>query len=679
MARLRGGLHERLGCPDQVAWHLPFAGLAGLVASLIEQGHGLLHAAHDGLRHRSQPQRDGVVGTGLEKRGTPRRGLGKLFGCQLQAGAVGHQAGPPRMQLRQPVHLRQRRGILLAFRETFDLFEIAHQFRAAELDLFACAARAGRIGVDGHGWMISGRRAHERVWQCTSRLPSRRVAAWPAGLHTLRFSQAFRGRGQAANTAAERLDVDPLVASHARPSLPVQQPRILIVDPEGSSGLPYAALSARLQPFEVRVEQSLEVAIGMLSRDSWDLGVVTARAGAAADVLHAALKKADPQLPMVVIDTRPNIDTARACLQAGAGDYLDIARAEAELEAALARLLTEARRKAAEEVLRRAVERPYSFDGFLGESPAMRQVYSIIDRIATSSVDVLVTGETGTGKELVARAIHSRSRRNAGPFVPVDCGAIPDALMESELFGHERGAFTGADARRMGLVEFADGGTLFLDEVGELPLPLQAKLLRVLQERRVRRVGARLENAVDVRVIAATSRNVEQMVERGEFRRDLLYRINVVRIDLPPLRLRGDDIGLLAEFFANRAAQEMGRRINGLSTDVYQVLRSYHWPGNVRELQNVVRRAIAMTQSSVAGVDDLPDEVVAAAGRTTAAAGYFAQRAEHVARFENQYLNDLLSRHAGDVSAAARDARLPRGTLYRLMKSHGLDGATFRK
>ena len=187
-------------------------------------------------------------------------------------------------------------------------------------------------------------------------------------------------------------------------------------------------------------------------------------------------------------------------------------------------------------MLRRAVERPYSFDGFLGESPAMRQVYSVIDRVAASSVDVLVTGETGTGKELVARAIHRRSRRAAGPFVPVDCGAIPDALMESELFGHERGAFTGADARRMGLVEFADGGTLFLDEVGELPLPLQAKLLRVLQERRVRRVGARQENAVDVRVVAATSRPIDEMVAAGEFRRDLFYRINVVRIDLPPLR-----------------------------------------------------------------------------------------------------------------------------------------------
>jgi two-component system response regulator HydG len=462
----------------------------------------------------------------------------------------------------------------------------------------------------------------------------------------------------------------------------VQQPRILVVDSQGASGLPYAKIVARLQPMELRVETSLEKAVGSLSRDSWDLGIVTARSGPSAEVLHAALKAADPQLPMIVIDPQPSVDRARACLQAGAGDYLDIRRVEADLEEALARLLSVSRRRAAEEVLRRAVERPYSFDDFLGESPAMRQVYSIIERVASSSVDVLVTGETGTGKELVARSTHIRSRRSAGPFVPVDCGAIPDTLMESELFGHERGAFTGADARRMGLVEFADGGTLFLDEVGELPLPLQAKLLRVLQERRIRRVGARQENAVDVRVVAATSRNLDQMVERGEFRRDLFYRINVVRIDLPPLRSRGDDIGLLAEFFANRAAQEMGRSIGGLSTDVYQVLRSYSWPGNVRELQNVVRRAIAMTRSTVAGVDDLPDDVVAAAGRAAGdaeAVGYFAQRAEHIARFERQYLTDLLTRHLGDVSAAAREARLPRGTLYRLMKGHGLDGAAFRR
>ena len=464
----------------------------------------------------------------------------------------------------------------------------------------------------------------------------------------------------------------------------MQQPRILVVDPQGGNGLPYARITAPLQPLEVRVETTLDAATERVRRDAWDVAVATARAGTGADAspaarLHDALREADPQLPLVIIDASPSIDTARACLRAGAGDYLDLARAERELEESLVRLLSESRRRAAETVLRRAVERPYSFEDFLGESPAMRQVYSVIDRIATSAVDVLVTGETGTGKELVARAVHARSRRSGGPFVPVDCGSIPDALMESELFGHERGAFTGADTRRMGLVEFADGGTLFLDEVGELPLPLQAKLLRVLQERRVRRVGARLENAVEVRVVAATSRPIDEMVERGEFRRDLLYRINVVRIDMPPLRTRGDDIGLLAESFANRAAQEMGRRVNGLSPDVYQVLRSYHWPGNVRELQNVVRRAIAMTQSPTVGVDDLPDEVVVAAGRANAAVGFFPQRAEHVARFERQYLHDLLARHGGDVSAAARDARLPRGTLYRLMKTHALDGAAFRK
>ena len=462
----------------------------------------------------------------------------------------------------------------------------------------------------------------------------------------------------------------------------MQQPRIIVVDPAGPDGLPYGRLLARLQPLEVQVEVSLDRAIETISRDAWDLGVVAARSGPRADTLHAVIHEADPQLPVVILDPKPSVATARACLQAGACDYLDLSTAEAELEDSLARLLTGSRRQAREEVLRRAVERPYSFGDFLGESPAMQQVYSIIDRVASSSVDVLVTGETGTGKELVARAIHARSRRSSGPFVPVDCGAIPDTLMESELFGYERGAFTGANARRMGLVESADSGTLFLDEVGELPLPLQAKLLRVLQERRVRRVGARQENAVDVRVVAATSRPIDQMMTQGSFRRDLFYRIAVVRIDLPPLRARGDDIGLLAEFFANRAAQEMGRTIGGLSTDVYQVLKNYQWPGNVRELQNVVRRAIALTRSPTAGLDDLPDEVVAAAGRVAgaeaSAVGFFGQRAEHVARFERQYLADLLTRHLGDVSAAARESRLPRGTLYRLLKGHGLDAAAFR-
>ncbi len=462
----------------------------------------------------------------------------------------------------------------------------------------------------------------------------------------------------------------------------MRQPRILIVDSAGGTGLPYDRLLARLQPMQVRVETSLETAVESLRRDSWDLGVVTVRVSSPPDVLYQTLQQADPQLSMVVIDSLPSVDRARACLQAGAGDYLELERVDRDLEDALVRLLALSRRVAAEEVLRRVVERPYSFDDFLGESPPMHAVYAVIDRVASSNVDVLITGETGTGKELVARSLHRRSRRGSGPFVPIDCGAIPESLLESEFFGHERGAFTGADARRIGLVELADGGTLFLDEVGELPLPLQAKLLRVLQERRIRRVGARQENAVDVRVVAATSRAIDQMVARGEFRRDLYYRINVVRIDMPPLRLRGDDIGLLAEAFTNRATQEMGRSVGGLSPDAYQVLKNYHWPGNVRELNNVIRRAVAMTQAHTLGLDDLPDELITASGRGTGsegeAVGFFAERAAQTARFERQYLHDLLSRHLGDVTAAAREARLPRGTLYRLLKGHDLDAASFR-
>ncbi|MEO1992026.1 MAG: sigma-54 dependent transcriptional regulator [Pirellulales bacterium] len=466
----------------------------------------------------------------------------------------------------------------------------------------------------------------------------------------------------------------------------MQQPRILIVDSKEPCGVPYARLVARLQPLELKIERTIPDARDTLSRDPWDVVIVTLRTKPDKALVYELLETADPHVPIIVVDVHPSITTVRSCLQAGAGDYIDFAHIETDLEDSLNRVLVSTRRKAAQQVLRRAVEKPYSFDDLLGTSPAMKKVYSVIDQVAGSAVDVLITGETGTGKELVARSIHRRSRRAEGPFVPVDCGAIPDALLESELFGHEKGAFTGADSRRMGLIECADGGTLFLDEVGELTVAVQAKLLRVLQERRVRKVGARQENTVDVRVVAATSRDIDGMVAREEFRRDLFYRINVVRIDLPPLRVRGDDIGLLAESFVHRAAQEMGRGEGGLSSDAYQVLKGYQWPGNVRELQNAIRRAVAMTRSKTVGVEDLPDDIVASAGKIMSGdaargqeASFFAQRARHVSEFECTYLTDLLERFSGDVSAAARSAGIPRGTLYRLMKSHGLDGAAFRK
>lgn len=470
----------------------------------------------------------------------------------------------------------------------------------------------------------------------------------------------------------------------------MRQPRIVIVDSAGPQGLAYGRLVARLQPLEVRHTSRVAEGIDISNEDGFDLAILVLRTGDSNLTTLDQLVEADPDLPIVVIGSDDGEKTVSDYLRHGAATYLPLESVDHDLEDILVETLTQSRQRATEQTLRRAIERPYSFEDFLGESPPMKAVYSLIERVAARSVDILITGETGTGKELVARAVHRRSRRIAAPFVPIDCGAIPDTLLESELFGHERGAFTGADARRIGLIEVADGGTLFLDEIAELPFALQAKLLRVLQERRLRRVGARKETPVDVRIVAATSRDIDVMVENGTFRRDLFYRINVVRISLPPLRQRGDDIGLLAEFFASRAGREMGLSAGRFSADTYQVLRHYNWPGNVRELQNVIRRAMALTADDVIGVDDLPDNVVTAAGKYLAdtsdelkqgspsRAGFLALKATHVAEFEQHYLHEIMKRLHGDVSAAAKEARVPRGTLYRLLKLHNIEPSRFR-
>lgn len=310
----------------------------------------------------------------------------------------------------------------------------------------------------------------------------------------------------------------------------------------------------------------------------------------------------------------------------------------------------------------------------------MAAVHDTIRRVADTDVDVLILGETGTGKELVAHSVHNLSHRNAGPFVPVDCGAIPENLLESELFGYERGAFTGADRQRTGLLESANGGTFFMDEVGDMPLVLQAKLLRVLQERKLRRVGGNAEVDIDVRIVAATSRDLDEMVRAKEFREDLFYRINVVRVDLPPLRERGDDLGLLTEFFAHQCAREMQRPIPAITAEAYAQLKRYHWPGNVRELQNVIRRAIALADGSRITVDDLPVSLVVAvdAEKGDGGLGYFEIRDEYLARFEKEYFRSLLERHRGNVKEAANEARLPRGTVYRLLGNHDIDPGEFR-
>jgi len=464
----------------------------------------------------------------------------------------------------------------------------------------------------------------------------------------------------------------------------MKRAHVLVVDDDPSvESLVRKALSSA----DVRLASDPDSALRLLESESFDLVLAAIVPGTVDGLsLLKSAQRIDPRLPVILLAREPSVESVTAGLRMGAADYLARPLAADDLRRSAERVLAGRRLDAEHELLRRQIERPYTFEEIIGASPGMRRVYETIEQVAASNVDVLVLGETGTGKELVARAIHRRSPRSSGPFVPIDCGAIPDNLLESELFGHERGAFTGAESRRIGLLEFADGGTVFLDELGELPVLLQAKLLRTLQERRIRRVGGREEVEIDIRIVAATARDLDVMVRQGLFRQDLYYRINVVRIDLPPLRNRGDDIGLLAEFFANRHSREIGRAISGITPESYQVLRQYAWPGNVRELQNVIRRGIALSKGALIGLDDLPDEVVAAAGQrggqereSGGGSGYFQLRDEHVARFERQYLTDLLTRHRGDVQAAAREAKLPRGTLYRLMKNHALDSAEFRE
>jgi DNA-binding NtrC family response regulator len=456
--------------------------------------------------------------------------------------------------------------------------------------------------------------------------------------------------------------------------------RILIVNSDPKSEEAYGKALSLLGPVELAAGVQFAQATERLKSESFDLAILRLGDHPADLEGFRLLREAEPGVPVIVVGDPPSIETATASLRLGAGEYISRAAIAAELGPSCERLLGQRRRGDEYEVLRRQVERPYTFDDIIGACPAMRKVFQTIEQVADSDVDVLVHGETGTGKELIARSIHRRSRRSGGPFVPVDCGAIPDSLLESEFFGHEKGSFTGAESRRIGLLEFADHGTFFLDELGELPTLLQAKLLRTLQERKIRRVGGREEISIDVRIVAATARNLEEMIRQERFRQDLYYRINVVEIDLPPLRERGDDIGLLAEYMANRYAREMQRGVHGITPEAYQVLANYRWPGNVRELQNVVRRGIALCKGKMIGLDDLPDELVASAGegKSNGAVGYFALRDQHVNEFELEYLSELLARHQGDVRTAAQEAKLPRGTLYRLMKKHELDSDKFR-
>ncbi len=333
--------------------------------------------------------------------------------------------------------------------------------------------------------------------------------------------------------------------------------------------------------------------------------------GSGLDLLAAA-KKRSPMTEVIVMTAHSTVEKAIEAMKGGAYDFITKPFGTAELRALAQKALEKSAIVAENERLRAQVEHAAP-PTLLGHSPAMRAILDLARRAASGKSTVLITGESGTGKERIARAIHDFSDRAAKPFVVVNCGALPEALMESELFGHDKGAFTGATAKHSGLFRDADGGTIFLDEVGELPTPLQVKLLRVLQERKVRAVGSTVEAPIDVRVLAATNRNVEDEVKSGKFRQDLYYRLNVIRVEVPPLRDRREDVPMLASHFLERCARESGKEVRGFQADALRALAAYGFPGNVRELENLVERAVALAAGPVIGLGDLPAEVSGAA------------------------------------------------------------------
>jgi two-component system response regulator HydG len=377
-----------------------------------------------------------------------------------------------------------------------------------------------------------------------------------------------------------------------------------------------------------------------------------------------------PDIPVIVVTAFGSMDTAVAAIRAGAYDFvtkpvdLDVLALVIE-RAARHRELTEQVRILSEEV-----ERSRGVAGLVGESPSVSTLVDTISRVADADASVLVTGESGTGKELVARLLHRQSQRRDAPFVPVNCAAIPDSLLESELFGHRAGAFTDARGDRKGLFVEANGGTLFLDEVGEIPLALQPKLLRALEERRVRPVGANDEIGFDVRVVAATNRDLESEMEEHRFREDLYYRLNVIQIEVPPLRSRGNDVLLLARHFIEDIAGRSGKRVTGISRAAAERLLEYSWPGNVRELRNAMERAVALTRFDEIAVEDLPEKVRSYRGSQVVVGGEDPTELISLEALERRYIEHVLRTVGDNKSLAARILGLDRKTLYRKLRRY---------
>jgi two-component system response regulator AtoC len=375
-------------------------------------------------------------------------------------------------------------------------------------------------------------------------------------------------------------------------------------------------------------------------------------------------KKISPDIEVIITTAYGSIPTAITAIREGAYDYIQKPFCPERTEILIEKLVERQRLIEENLSLHQKLEDRYRFENIIAKSPRMQQVIEAIKVVATSNATVLITGETGTGKELVARAIHSQSLRRGKPFVAVSCAALPESLLESELFGHEKGSFTGAYAQKKGKFEFAHRGTLFLDEIGEMSANIQVHLLRVLEEKEFSRVGGNEPTKVDVRVISATNREIKEAVAKGQFREDLYYRLNVVNIELPPLRERREDIPLLAQLFLKKFTLENNKEISGFSAEATDFLLRYDWPGNVRELENAIERAIILAQKPVIGIDDLPQQTLAARSITLE---------KNLRQVEKNHIMNVLAQTKGNYTEAAKALGISRMTLYNKAKAYGIN------
>jgi two-component system response regulator HydG len=448
-------------------------------------------------------------------------------------------------------------------------------------------------------------------------------------------------------------------------------PRILLVDDDQATR-EMISMTLSKRGMGVELASSGEEAIERLHAEHFDAVLTDLQMGGMSGVDLARHVSEGANVPVIILTGRADLERAIGAIRAGVADFLTKPVSMEVLAIAIERALRH--RALSEEVvrLRAEVKSDVGFDDMIGESRALRDLQELVERVSASDVPVLVTGESGTGKELVAKALHRRSHRKDAPFLAVNCAALPATLLESELFGHRKGAFTDAREDKEGLFVAARGGTIFLDEVGDMPLEMQAKLLRALQEKKVRAVGGDREVEFDGRVVAATNRDLEEEVEEGRFREDLYYRINVVHLAVPPLRARGRDILLLAQAFVRRAAERSGRKVRGIAQSAAQKLLAYDWPGNVRELENCIERGVALTRFEEITAEDLPDKVRRYEPHRTDESALDAELPS-MEELERRHILRVLEHCGGNKTRAAKILGFDRRTLYRKAERYGFD------